>query len=131
MANPFKEADKAKKKPAGNLKPAGEKREEVVEVPAAVEEKIETPVVEAPAEVVVEQPKTEKKAPEVKKTKEEKPAVAKTKANILAGLNADKDAAHTHAFYLTDKNVEKLKAVAEKQGVSASKLLDHILSEFL
>ena len=114
MANPFKEADKAKKKPAGNIQTPAAKKEEVV----------------APVKETVQEPKVEKPAKEVKKN-EEKPTVTKKKANLLDGLNAVKDSAHTHAFYLTDKNVEKLKAVAEEKGVSASKLLDYILSEFL
>ena len=117
MANPFKEADKAKKKPAGNPVVPAEKKEEVV--------------VETPVKKEVPQPKVEKPAKETKKPEGEKPVVTKKKADLLAGLNADKDVAHTYSFYLTDKSVEKLKKVAEEQNVSTSKLLDYILSEFL
>ena len=117
MANPFKEAEKAKKKPAGKSGVTTEKKEEVV-------------VVETPEEKEVPAVKTEKVVKETKKATGEKSAAAKKK-ELLAGLNAGKESAHTYAFYLTDKNVDKLKAVAEEQGVSTSKLLDYILSEFL
>lgn len=116
MANPFKEAEKAKKKPAGKPSVPAEKKEEVV-------------VVETPEEKEVPVVKTEKVVKETKKTASEKTATKKK--DLLAGLNAAKETAHTYAFYLTDKNVDKLKAVAEEQGVSTSKLLDYILSEFL
>ena len=117
MANPFKEAEKAKKKPAGKPSVPAEKKEEVV-------------VVETPDEKVVPEVKVEKVVKEPKKATGEKSAATKKK-ELLAGLNAEKESAHTYAFYLTDKNVEKLKAVAEEKNVSTSKLLDYILSEFL
>ena len=56
---------------------------------------------------------------------------AQAPANLLAGLKPDKASAKSYAFYLSDENVAKLKALAKKEGVSASKLLDHILSEVL
>ena len=117
MANPFKEADKARKKPAGKPGAPAEKKEEVV-------------VVETPEEKEVPAVKTEKVVKETKKATSEKTTATKKK-DLLAGLKPEKEAAHTYAFYLTDKNVDKLKAVAEEQGVSTSKLLDYILSEFL
>lgn len=130
MANPFKEAEKAKKKPAGNPKPTEEKEEPVV-VPAVEETQA--------AEVVVPEEKVEpaEKKEEVKEEKEtpkpkvEKPAAKKT--NVLAGLNPEKEKEEygTQAFYLSKKNIEKLKKVADAKGISASKVLDYILSEVL
>ena len=116
--NPFKEADKAKKKPAGNPSVPAEKKEEVV---------VETPEKKEIPEVKTEKPVKK----ETKKAEGEKPAVTKKKASLLDGLNAGKESAHTYAFYLTDKNVDKLKKVAEEKKVRTSKLLDYILSEFL
>ena len=46
-------------------------------------------------------------------------------------LEAEKPSGKTYAFYLSDDNVAKLKKMAEKKKISASKLLDHILSEVL
>lgn len=77
-----------------------------------------------------EEPKQEKAV--TAPAEEKKPAVdAQAPADILAGLQVDKTAAKSYAFYLSDGNVKKLKALAKKKGVSASKLLDHILSEVL
>lgn len=127
MANPFKEAEKAKKKPAGNPKPTEEK-----EVPVVV------PVVEEKqaAEVVVPEEKVEpvekkEEAKETPKPKTEKPAAKKS--SVLAGLNPEKEKEEygTQAFYLSKKNIEKLKKVADAKGISASKVLDYILSEVL
>lgn len=136
MANPFKEAEKAKKKAPGS---------KVEHEPVVKEEKVdpvETPVEPvAPVEPVqlVEEPKV---APEVKP--EEKPEVkteskpagkkaekAEPAFDIFAKLEAEKPSGKTYAFYLSDENVAKLKKMAEKKKISASKLLDHILSEIL
>lgn len=148
MANPFKEAEKAKKKAPGS---------KVEHEPVVKEEKIET--VEAPVEPVVsvepvvpvEQPEEKPEVkPEVKQEEkpEEKPEV-KTESkpagkaekkvekpeepvrDIFAKLEAEKPSGKTYAFYLSDDNVAKLKKMAEKKKISASKLLDHILSEIL
>jgi len=52
--------------------------------------------------------------------------------DIFASLEPEAPStARTHAFYLTDATVDKLKAMAKKKGVSASKLLEHILNEVL
>ena len=122
MANPFKEAEKAKKKPAGNPHTPVEKKEEVVPVPE--EEKVVKRE---------EETKEVKEVKETKKTKEEKPTASNKKANLFAGLNPEKEKEtfSTQAFYLSDKNIEKLKKAAEKQGVSVSKLLNYIISEVL
>ena len=128
MANPFKEAEKAKKKPAGNPKVTVEK-EEVVPTPEVEEKKDETVVVPEVKEEPTEKEEV-KAVKETPKAKGEKAAAPK-KSNLLSGLKAEKEEYGTQAFYLTKKNIEKLKKVAEKEGVSVSKLLDHILSEVL
>ena len=118
MANPFKEAEKAKKKAPGS-KQETVKTEETVVVPPVVEEK--------PAETVVAPVKEEKTRP----AKKEPVAPSKPVSALFSSLNIEKSAAKTHAFYLSDENVEKLKKLAKQKGVSTSKLLDHILSEIL
>lgn len=125
MANPFKEAEKAKKKPAG-------KPQEAVETKETVVEGEETPVVEEKPVEAQEMPVTAKKEEKpVEKAPKKETKAAKPAADIFAGLTAEKSAAKTHAFYLSDDNVDKLKKRADKMGISASKLLDHILSEVL
>lgn len=131
MANPFKEAEKARKKAPGSKQEVTEKKEELVkdevvpviepEKPAAepVVEKVE----EKPAALVVEKPEAK---PQTKKGVGEKGS-----KDIFASLTAEKPTGKTYAFYLSDENVAKLKKMAEKKGISASKLLDHILSEVL
>ena len=127
MANPFKEAEKAKKKAPGSRQEheAHEvKEEEVVKVEAPVEPPVQP-------EPVEEQPVA---APEVKpEVKNEKKPAKQEKAtlDIFANLGAEKPSGKTYAFYLSDDNVDKLKKMAEKKKISASKLLDHILSEIL
>ena len=129
MANPFKEAEKAKKKTAGNPNQVTEKEEVVTEV--VVDDKKEETVVTPE----VKETPAEKKEP-VKEVKETKPKGEKPsakKANLLAGLKPEKEKEEygTQAFYLSKKNIEKLKRVAEKEGVSVSKLMDYIISEVL
>ncbi len=130
MANPFKEAEKAKKKPAGNPKPQVEK-DEVVPVPEVEKKPAEPIVVPEVKEEPVEKKEEVKEVKEAPKAKGEKPAVKKT--NLLAGLNPEKEKEEfgTQAFYLSKKNIEKLKKVAEKEGVSVSKLMNYIISEVL
>ncbi len=138
MANPFKEAEKAKKKAPGSKQEhevLEVKEEVVVEVEAPVEppvlpERVEVkpevkpePVEEAP----VAEPETKPEGKREKKSaKQDKPAL-----DIFANLGAEKPSGKTYAFYLSDDNVDKLKKMAGKKGISASKLLDHILSEVL
>jgi hypothetical protein len=120
MANPFKQAELAKKTAPGSKK-AEEKKETVVtEETPKVEETIEVKPVEVKETKKPEQKKIEKKEKEVKETKD-----------IFAGLKTEKAAGKTYAFYLKDENVDKLKKKAEKMGITTSKLLDHILSEVL
>ena len=125
MANPFKDAEKKKKKAPGSNQEAPVVKEEIVEVetPAAAEK----PVEEVTEPVVVVE---EKKAPAKKAEKKEAEPAKKT-LDIFAGLDAEKSTGKTYTFYLSDENVKKLKAMAAKKGISASKLLDHILSEVL
>ena len=73
--------------------------------------------------------KTEKKVE--KKVEEQESEPAKKTLDIFASLEAEKPTGKTYAFYLSDENVKKLKDMAGKKGISASKLLDHILSEVL
>ena len=127
MSNPFKEAEKAKKKAPGSKQEHDVhevKEEEVVKVEAPVEPPVQP-------EPVEEQPVV---APEVKpEVKNEKKPAKQEKAtrDIFANLGAEKPSGKTYAFYLSDDNVDKLKKMAEKKKISASKLLDHILSEVL
>ena len=128
MANPFKEAEKAKKTAPGSKQNVVEKKEEpkTKEIPVVKEEppvKKEEPVVVAPVEKKEEKP--------VVKAEPEKQEEKKETKDIFAGLSAEKPTGKTYAFYLSDENVNKLKKMAEKKGISASKLLDHILSEVL
>ena len=65
--------------------------------------------------------------PEDKKPAEGKEEAAT--ADLLADLDVEKSSSKTFSFYLTIKNVQKLERIAKKKGVSASKLLDHIISK--
>lgn len=128
MANPFKEAEKAKKTAPGSKQNVVEKKEEPKEkkIPVVKEEapvKKEEPVVKKTVEKKEEKP--------VVKIEPEKQEPEKETKDIFAGLSAEKPTGKTYAFYLSDENVNKLKKMAEKKGISASKLLDHILSEVL
>ena len=128
MANPFKAAENKKKKAPGS------KQEPVVEEKVVVE--VETPAEpEKPAETPVE-PVVEVKEKKVAPKKAEKPEKkaeepVKKELDIFASLEAEKPTGKTYAFYLSDENVKKLKAMAAKKGISTSKLLDHILSQVL
>ena len=116
MANPFKEAEKAKKKAPGS-----KVEHEVKEVKEEKVETVETPVEPvAPVEPVqpVEVPEV---VPEVKQ--EEKPE-EKPESKSAGKKKAEKAEPAFDIF-------AKLKSMAEKKKISASKLLDHILSEVL
>lgn len=52
-------------------------------------------------------------------------------ADILANLETDKPVIKGFSFTLREDNVKKLRALAKSRGVSASKMLDHILSEVI
>lgn len=81
----------------------------------------ETVVVEKPE--VVEIP--------VKVEEKEAPVVVEAPTDILANLDTNKAVVKGYSFTLKEENVKKLKALAKKRGVSASKMLDHILSEVI
>ncbi len=52
--------------------------------------------------------------------------------DIISSINKTlKPKAKAYTFYLDDEIVEKLKAVSKAQGVSASKMLNHILKNTL
>lgn len=51
--------------------------------------------------------------------------------DLLANLETDKPAIKGFSFTLREDNVKKLRALAKSRGVSASKMLDHILSEVI
>ena len=52
--------------------------------------------------------------------------------DIISSVNKTiKPKAKAYCFYLNDEIVEKLKAVSKAQGVSASKMLNHILKNTL
>ena len=127
MANPFKEAEKAKKTAPGSKQNVVEKKEESKKEEIPVVEK-EPVVKEEPVVVVAAEEKEEKPVVKAKPEKKEKEKETK---DIFASLSAEKPTGKTYAFYLSDENVNNLKKMAEKKGISASKLLDHILSEVL
>ena len=123
MANPFKEAEKkAKVAPGGNKT---EKTEEAVHKivetapPVASEEPVApvAPVEQAP---VAEQPKAEKK-----------PAKSTNKIEALIGSveKKQKPKKSTLPLYFSVENQEWLKKTAAARGISASELLDQILTQ--
>lgn len=67
------------------------------------------------------------------KTNVEKEQTASVEApsDILANLETDKPVIKGYSFTLREDNVKKLRTLAKSQGVSASKMLDHILSEVI
>jgi hypothetical protein len=122
--NPYKKADQAKKKAPGSKQNAAETKIEEVAVEMAEEKKTQ----EEPLKSDLEASKGEKPAAKAAT----KPAPKeKEKLDIFAKLNTEKPTAKNVTFYLSDDNITKLKKMAEKKGVSMSKLLDHILSEVL
>ena len=130
MANPFKQAELAKKKaPGSKQEPVVEKKE----IPVVVETSVESEKpVETPVEPVVEVEGVKETKTAPKKAEKKAEAPAKKTLDIFAGLEEpEKPSGKTYAFYLSDENVKKLKTMAGKKGISASKLLDHILSEVL
>lgn len=131
MANPFKEAEKARKKAPGSKQEVTEKKEELVKVEVVPEVEPEKPASEPVVEKVEEKPAAPVEEKPEPKPQTKKGVGEKGSKDIFAGLTAEKPTGKTYAFYLSDENVVKLKKKAEKMGISASKLLDHILSEVL
>ena len=128
MANPFKEAEKAKKKAPGSKQEAPETKEEVVQ--AKVPSEKEKPV-ERPAEPSVTEKENKPKTSTAGKSEKKEEKIAQPAHDIFAKLEPEKSTGKTYAFYLSEENGEKLKKMAEKKGMSTSKLLDYILSEVL
>ncbi len=62
--------------------------------------------------------------------KEQTPPV-EAPSDILANLETDKPVIKGFSFTLREDNVKKLRTLAKSRGVSASKMLDHILSEVI
>ena len=121
MANPYKDADKIKKKAPGSKQSAAEEKVEPKREGVAAKKKTQEEVLKSDSDKVAKN----------KPAKPEEKSETKENTDIFAKLNAEKPSGKTYAYYLSDENAEKLKKMAEKKGVSASKLLDHILSEIL
>ena len=130
MANPFKEAEKAKKvAPGGSKMHDAEKTEEVINKIVETVSHVTTETTEVPAEPVapVEQ------APVVEKPKVEKKQTTKTVSKIESLLGPaekpKKQERSTMAVYLSKENQAWLKDLAAQRGKSVSELLDQILNE--
>lgn len=52
-------------------------------------------------------------------------------SDILSSLDTEKPVIKGFSFTLREDNVKKLRSLAKSRGVSASKMLDHILSEVI
>lgn len=52
-------------------------------------------------------------------------------SDILPNLEVDKPAIKGFSFTLREDNVKKLRVLAQKRGVSASKIIDHLVEELL
>ena len=128
MANPFKEAEKAKKKAPGSKLEHEVREEKTEQVETHVEPVLPVEQTEVKPEVRPEV-KPEVKAEAKVEKKVEKPV--QPVMDIFANLEAEKPSGKTCSFYLSDDNISKLKKMAEKKKISTSKLLDHILSEVL
>lgn len=61
----------------------------------------------------------------------EQPTPVEATSDILANLETDKPVIKGFSFTLREDNVKKLRTLAKSRGVSASKMLDHILSEVI
>ena len=120
MANPFKEAEKAKKVAPGSHKETVEKTMETVNKPEQIEKTVEPAPVEAPAP-----------APVVEPVVEEAPVKPINKIEALIGPAEEvkKQEKKTVAVYLSTENQAWLKKAAAARGKSVSELLDQILTE--
>ena len=128
MANPFKEAEKAKKKAPGKEQKPAEKKEVTQVTKDTAEEKTQP---EAVVEAVEEKKENKPVDRGEVKPQPKKAEKATKEKDIFANLAPAKPAGKTTAFYLSEENIVKLKKMADKKGISVSKLLDHILSEVL
>ena len=66
-----------------------------------------------------------------KTVEKERVVPVEASSDILANLETDKPVIKGFSFTLREDNVKKLRALAKSRGVSASKMLDHILSEVI
>ena len=120
MANPFKEAEKAKKVAPGGNKETVDKTVETVNKPEQIEKPVEHAPVDAPAPATVVEPVVEE-APV-------KP-INKIEALIGPAEEVKKQEKKTVAVYLSTENQAWLKKAAAARGISVSELLDQILTE--
>ena len=120
MANPFKEAEKAKKVAPGGNKETVDKTVETVNKPEQIEKPVEHAPVDAPAP-----------APVVEPVVEEAPVKPINKIEALIGPAEEvkKQEKKTVAVYLSTENQAWLKKAAAARGISVSELLDQILTE--
>ena len=66
------------------------------------------------------------------KTVEKEPvAPVETTQGILPNLEKNKPVIKGYSVTLQEDNMKKLRVVAKNQGVSVSKVIDHLISEFL
>ena len=114
MSNPYKNAERRRQEEAER------KRKEAEEKKKA--EEIAQTTLEEPKEVEVVTTHTEPEKP----TESTEEAVA---TDLLSDLTVEKNASKSFSFYLKIENVKKLERAAKKNGVSVSKLLDHIISK--
>ena len=71
-------------------------------------------------------------SPKSFKTVEKEPIVpVEAVTKILPNLDTDKPVIKGFSVTLQENNMKKLKMVAKDRGVSASKIIDHLISEFL
>ncbi len=61
----------------------------------------------------------------------EKEQQVEAASDILSSLDTEKPVIKGFSFTLREDNVKKLRSLAKSRGVSASKMLDHILSEVI
>ena len=120
MANPFKEAEKAKKVAPGGHKEVVEKTEYIVHKSEQIEKPVEPAPVPAPVPTPVVEPVVEE-APV-------KP-INKIEALIGPAEEVKKQEKKTVAVYLSTENQAWLKKAASARGKSVSELLDQILTE--
>lgn len=92
------------------------------------------PAVLMTAGLISQAPQDEPKQEEVVTTpaEPEKPTQAEQEPvapDLFADLTVEKNISKSYSFYLKVENVKKLEKAAKKNGVSVSKLLDHIISK--
>lgn len=120
MANPFKEAEKAKKVAPGGHKETVDKIENTVNKPEQIEKPVESAPVLAPAPAPVVEPVVEEELV--------KP-INKIEALIGPAEEEKKQEKKTIAVYLSVENQMWLKKTAAARKKSVSELLDQILTE--